>query len=231
MKRRISRNDHRDVLDAVGGAGRIVAALLTPFLREARSRWGLTPELAARTLPGDEFIEEPRWSWTHGIEIEASAIQVWPWVAQIGADRAGFYSYQWLENLAGCEISNAESIHPEWQAKLGDPLLLHPHPEAPRLTIAALEPGRYLVAQAPADSSARERGEPWAAASWLFLVEPLGERRSRLISRFRAESSDDLATRLGFGPTLMEPVGFVMDRRMLLGVKERAEQRTTATGA
>jgi hypothetical protein len=61
-------------------------------------------------------------------------------------------------------------------------------------------------------------------ATWLFLVEPLGPGRFRFISRYRANGSDDVATRLSFGPTFIEPVGFAMDRRMLLGVKERAER-------
>ena len=63
------------------------------------------------------------------------------------------------------------------------------------------------------------------SCSWLFLVEPIGDRRSRLISRYRADCSSDLPTRLAFGPTLLEAVSFAMDRRMLLGVKERAERQ------
>jgi len=149
---------------------------------------------------------------------------VWPWLAQIGADRAGFYSYQWLENLAGCEIHNAETIHADWEARVGDPLLLHSDPRAPRLTFVSVERGRYLLAHAAADETAKQQGKPWTSASWLFFVEPLDATRCRLISRFRSACSDDRATRLGFGPTLVEPVGFAMDRRLLLGVKERAER-------
>lgn len=60
--------------------------------------------------------------------------------------------------------------------------------------------------------------------TWLFSVEPLDEgRRTRFISRYRVDYSDELATRISFGPVLIEPVGFAMDRRMLLGVKERVE--------
>jgi len=169
-------------------------------------------------------VKEPRWSWTHGVTIDASAAEVWPWILQIGADRAGFYSYQWLENLVGCELGNAESIHPEWFASVGDQLVLHPDPRAPRLQIVAVAPERYLISEGKLDEQARALGKAWTAVSWLFLVEPLGENRCRFISRYRADCSDDLATRLAFGPTLLEPVGFAMDRRMLLGVKERAER-------
>lgn len=158
------------------------------------------------------------------MEIEAPAPSVWPWVAQIGADRAGFYSYQWLENLVGCGVRNAETIHPEWAVTAGQPFILHRSPEAPRMQVTMVEPGRYFVAHAPEDAYARASGGTWAAASWLLLVEPLGERRCRFISRYRVAYSDDLRTRLTFGSALVEPVGFTMDRRMLLGTKERAER-------
>jgi hypothetical protein len=210
------------VAAGVGGAALITGALLTPFLRKRRSRWGLTPEEAERSLPGDELVEEPRWSWTHGIEIEAPAEAVWPWVAQIGADRGGFYSHQWLENLAGVGVRNAETIRTEWQVEEGDGLLLHP--DLAPLPIVRVEPGRVMLAHAGPEPGARESGRPWVAVSWLFLVEPLGAGRSRFVSRYRAASSDDLATRLAFGPTWVEPVGFAMDRQMLIGVKARAER-------
>lgn len=211
--------DWGDRLSGLGGAAVMAAALLTPFLRGARDHWGLDAEVAGREYPGDALVPEPRWSWTHGIEIDAPAAEVWPWVAQIGAGRAGFYSYQWLENLAGCQVENAEEIHPEWAVEEGGTLSLHP--QMPPLTIAAVEPGHWFVASGPADEAARAAGRSWIAVSWLFLVEPLGERRCRFVSRYRCASSDDLATRLQYGPTLLEPVGFAMDRRMLLGVRQR----------
>lgn len=99
------------------------------------------------------------------------------------------------------------------------------HPQMPPLRIARLERQRPFVAHAAADAEARAAGRPWAEVSWLFFVEPLGERRSRLISRFRCAGSDDLATRIRLGRTLLEPIGFAMDRRMLLGVKRRVEAR------
>jgi hypothetical protein len=218
------RDDVDDVLRGIGGAAIIVAAVLSPFHRRARSHWGLDEATAARGYPGDELVPDPRWSYTHGVEIAAPAERVWPWVAQIGADRGGFYSYQWLENLVGCDLRNAEVVHPQWQAQVGQALVLHPDPKAPRLQIVAVEPWSHVLAHAPADEQARAQGRPWTTASWLFLVEPLGENRCRFISRYRAAFSQDVATRLAFGPTLIEPVGFAMDRRMLLGVKDRAER-------
>ena len=218
---RLPKDDWRDVVEGIGGASIMAAAFLTPFMRGERNHWGLTPELVDRAYPGDDIVASPRWSWTHGIEIEAPAAEVWPWVAQLGADRGGFYSYQWLENVAGCGVRNAESIHANWAIHAGDELKLHP--KMPALEIAALEQGRFFVAHTPKDGKARQEGKPWADATWLFLLEPLGERRSRLVSRYRCATSDDIATRLSFGAAVMEPIGFAMDRRMLLGVKDRVE--------
>jgi hypothetical protein len=216
----LQRDDWRDVAEGAGGAAIMLAAMLTPFLRSARSHWGLDEADAARGYPGDDIVPEPRWMWTHGIEIDAPADEVWPWIAQIGANHAGFYSYQWLENLAGCNVHNAETIHSDWENHLGGALLLHP--KAPPLAIEGLVKGQWFVAHGKPDPKSRER---WVEASWLFLVEPLATKRSRLISRYRVAMSDDVATQLQFGSATMEPVGFAMDRRMLLGVKDRVERQ------
>ncbi len=219
---RLPRDSARDVLSGLGGAVAMLLAVLTPFLSDGRSHWGLDAATAQRSFPGDALVPGPRWGWTHGIEIDAPAEAVWPWVAQIGADRAGFYSHQWLENVVGCGVRNAETIHPEWAAREREALFLHP--KAPPLRIVKLDPGRFMVAYGAPDEASRAEGKPWLAASWLFLVEPLGSGRSRFISRFRVGYSESLAADLRYRPMLVEPVGFVMDRRMLLGVKERVER-------
>jgi hypothetical protein len=207
----------------MGGAATMIGALLTPFMQEARSHWGLDAAEAVRAFPGDDLLANPRWGWTHAVDIDGPANDVWPWVAQIGADRGGFYSFQWLENIVGCDVRNAETVHPEWAAREGDPLYLHPKMDPFR--IVRVEDGRFMLAYGAPDEAARASGQPWSAATWLFFVEPLTPSRSRLMSRFRVDHSDDLGTALGVGPTLIEPVGFVMDRQMLLGVKERVERR------
>lgn len=216
---RTARDDWRDVAQGMVGAAHMAAAFLTPFRREARNHWGLSEELAMRRYPGDELVPEPQWSWTHGIEIEAPAAVVWPWVAQLGADRAGFYSYQWLENIAGCNLRNAERIHPEWQLSQGDRLVLHP--SGPSLRVVEIVPGQALVTHDAKQPTADD--QRWVNVSWLLFVEPLGPDRCRLISRYRCATSNDLKTRVTLGPALVEPIGFAMDRRMLLGIKQRAE--------
>jgi hypothetical protein len=217
---------------AVGALG-ILADLATPFLRGARSHWGIARETAERSYPGDELVPAPLWGWTHGIEIDAPAAEVWPWVVQIGQNKGGFYSYQWLENLAGCDIQNADRIHPEWQTlQLGDTFSLHR--TGPTFPIVDIEPGRYFLVHGFVDVRDGQvhllQPAPGPLPphhinlTWLFLVEPLGPRWSRFISRYRLDCSEDLTTRLAFGPWIIEPIGFMMDRRMLLGVKERVER-------
>lgn len=223
---RLSRDSAQDVVEGLGGAAIAAVSLLTPFMRGQRNHWGLDAKTAARHYPGDDLVPDPYWSWTHGVDIDASAEAVWPWIAQLGADRGGFYSYQWLENVAGCELRNAETIHPEWRLRPGDALVLKP--DFPTLRVVEVVPGRYLLAEGAPDPVARTAGKPWMAVSWLFIIEPLDDRHCRLISRYRSDCSDDLATRLSFGPTLVEPVGFAMDRRMLLGIKDRAERMVMA---
>jgi hypothetical protein len=223
---RVPRDSASDVVEGVGGAAIAGLAFLTPFLRHQRERWGLDAKTAAREYPGDKLVPEPRWSWTHGVEIDAPVDAVWPWVAQLGADRGGFYSYQWLENIEGCDLRNAESIHPEWTLRPGDALVLHP--DVPALRVVEVQSQRYLVAEAAPDLVAQAAGRSWVSVSWLFFLEPLDDSRCRLISRYKCACSDDIATRVSFGPTLAEPVGFAMDRRMLLGIKDRAERTSDA---
>lgn len=223
VEKRLPRDDFRDVLDGAAGAALMLASLFTPFLRRGRSHWGLSATAAAQPRHGDQLVPEPGWGWTHAVEVEAPAANVWRWVAQVGAGRGGFYSYQWLENLVGCQLENADAVHPEWELEVGDALVLHP--KIPPLQIVELERGRYFVAHAPADAAARASGKPWAIVSWLFELEPLAGDRCRVISRQRVACSSDLGTSLSTGPTLLEPVGFAMDRRMLLGIKQRAERQ------
>ena len=225
---RLPANDWRDVLAGLGTVGRMGLSMLAPKQRAHRDHWGASLELVERRHPGDDLIPEPGWGWTHAIEVDAPARQVWPWVAQIGADRGGFYSYSWLENLAGCALRDAERVHPEWELHEGDGLSLHP--SAPPLQVVSVEPGHHLVAHAPPDEEARRGGRPWSASSWLLLVEEISPRRSRVVSRCRFANSDDLKSRLAFGPALVEPIGSTMDRRMLLGIRGPAERAPRPLG-
>jgi hypothetical protein len=186
------------------GVGTSAAYLLAvrPWLR----RWGSTDNERERTLPGDELVPDPAIDSTWAVTIDAPAEEVWPWLAQIGQDRGGFYSYAWLENLAGCELRNADQIHPEWQKRaVGEVVPLHPTFGLP---LAQFEPGRALVL------------EGWGP----FVVEPIDDDRARLISRSRVPKG---WAALSYA-LLLEIPHFVMQRKMLLGIKERAERARRA---
>ena len=109
--------------ETLDGLLRLLAAFATPFLRARRRRWGATDEEIRDTYPGDDLVPEPKWTATHAIAIDATPAQVWPWIAQIGQGRGGFYTYVKLENLAGCQIENADRVLEEHQhLRQGDPI-------------------------------------------------------------------------------------------------------------
>src|SRR5690242_995403 len=137
------------VLLAIGAlvAGAAVYALV---LRRWHMTLGSRPDEAASTLPGDELVAEPDLQATHSISIRASPAAVWPWLVQMGQGRGGFYSYDWLEQLLGCQIHNVDRIVPGLQRLgVGDAVSLHV--KAPALTVFGLEPHRALwIAGGPA---------------------------------------------------------------------------------
>ena len=99
----------------------IAAAACILFARPRHLRWGASAQECDASLPGDDLIVSPDLTATRAITVRASAGQVWPWIAQLGQGRGGFYSYDFLENLAGCDIHSADRVVPRWQdIKVGD---------------------------------------------------------------------------------------------------------------
>lgn len=204
------------VIESISGAAQIACQLLLyPFLRGWRRRWGTTADERALRLPGDELVAEPQWTYNHAVSIAAPRSAVWPWLVQIGQGRAGFYSYTGLENLVGCRIDNLHEIRPELQApRVGDTIVLHGRSGfGPRLV--RLEAQRAFVLGGPPN----EKG---SQATWGFylLDAPNG---TRLLERGRGVAGAGLGEKLGFGPALMDPIGFVMSRKMLRTIKELVE--------
>ncbi len=197
------------------------AAIVRPWFLS----WGTHPSEVDRELPGDHLVERPRVLSTRAITIEAAVEQVWPWLAQMGQDRGGLYSYDWLENLAGCRIHNADWIVPEWQQlDQGDQVRLAP-PDLGggiALEVDTIDPPFALVLRSPGDrAAALAEGMPWA--SWAFVLVPLTPHRCRLAVRWRADYTPTV-TGVLVNQLLVEPVHFLMERKMLLGIKERAER-------
>jgi len=194
----------------------------------ARRNWGATAEEAAAVLPGDELVPDPADNTTLATTVAAPAEEIWAWLVQMGQNRGGMYSYDRLENLIGLGIHSTEEIRPQWQAlAVGERVVVvpegyRPMPAGYAFTVAQVDPPRALVLrQAPPE-------HPWNGV-WSFHILPTVDGRCRLLSRSRTEVAPQLglrmATRVG------EPVTLVMTRRMLHGIKQRAERRIPVAGS
>jgi hypothetical protein len=203
----------------------IAFTALVPLLRPVYLSWGSTAAELRAELPGDELAPAPDYQVQHAVTIAAPAEEVWPWLAQIGQDRAGFYSYSSLENLVGLRIRNAEAIHPEWQ-DIHAGSFVHAVPpgwlggrfdRTGGWRVARVDPGRALVL------------ETWGA----FVLLPVDDQTTRLVirSRGRAAPSAADAALAPVGAMLFEPIHFLMQRRMMLGIKERAERPRLSPGS
>jgi len=201
-------------LRLAGGAGLVAAAaaLSYPWLfRRPCLTWGARPEEITRELPGDDLLASPDILATRAISIGAPPAAVWPWLVQMGSGRGGAYTYDWIENLFGLGMHSTDEILPQFQdLKQGDELPLGPG--RPRMRVEVFEPGRAL--------SLRFEDHNWV---WTFALFPEGAG-TRLLSRNRiATPHASPAIRL-LNLLVMEPGSLVMERKMLLGIRERAER-------
>lgn len=109
----------KEIREAIAGAALIAFhILLSPLFRRWRVKWRASEDEIRRAFRGDKLIPNPKWSYTPAGAIKAPINKVWPWIVQIGQGRGGFYSYELLENIIGCNIHNMDRIIPEFQ-KLG----------------------------------------------------------------------------------------------------------------
>ncbi len=206
----------RKYLDAVVGGVLIAFNLaLGPCLHSWRTRWNATTDEVKEPLPGDEIVKAPTWTYTHAITILAPRAAVWPWLVQIGQGRGGFFSYEVLENLAGCDIHNVPELRSELQQlRAGDRVRMHANGFGPSVSI--LDPERALVLGGPPDANGSQ-------ATWGFYLHQTEDGVTRVIERGRHAVGDGTLAKLGFGPYLIDPVSFVMSRRMLKTIKRLAE--------
>ncbi|WP_334443376.1 SRPBCC family protein [Micromonospora sp. CPCC 206060] len=171
-----------------------------------------------RELTGDELVSDPDLTSTRAITIRAGADDVWPWIVQLGQDRGGFYSYDALENLVGCNIHSANAVNPDWQhLDVGDSVKLAPEVA---LTVAVAEAPRTLVLQGGVLPGAATA--PYAF-TWAFDLTPMSTTTTRLIVRER------YAYTKWWARLIVEPVtvvSFFMSHRMLRGIRDRAEHRS-----
>ena len=212
-------------LAAVAG-GLVLLTLLIAALRPWYMNWGAKESELHRPYPGDQLAPNVLSVATRAITIQSPPAQVWPWIAQVGEDRAGFYSYTWLENLFLADMHNADRINSQWQTRqVGDTVWLarqDRYQGTARTVIAMYEPGHAMVLVSPRDYEHLAQYGPPIDGAWTFIVEPEGKNASRLIMRSRGQSTGFL--KRAFDYLVFDPAHFIMERGMMLGIKERAER-------
>jgi hypothetical protein len=188
-------------------------------IRRWMNRWGTTPSDVARVMAGDGLLPNPTYSGTTAVIINAQPEHIWPWLVQIGYQRGGLYSYDWLDRLFGyLDRPSATQFLPEFQhLAVGDRIPLGRGPSWP---VAAIEPNRALVLD-----MRNLGGFDWV---WQFGLYTIDENRTQLVSRSRVRAKTVWARLATY---VIEPAGFVMTRRMLLGLKDRAEALRAAKTA
>jgi hypothetical protein len=192
------------------------AAILS---RPWHKQWGSRDTELRAVLPGDDIVPNPHYTIQHAVTIHAPPAEVWPWLVQLGQDRGGFYSYDWLERLVGDDIRNADRLHPEWQTLGVGDLVRATQPSylggifGPNLgwRVTRLEPERVVVLGG------------WGA----FVLEP-EHGVTRLIVRTRGAGKPSIAL-APIGLLVFEPAHFIMQRRMLLGIRDRVEKARGAS--
>jgi hypothetical protein len=180
-------------------------------------------------LPGDERVPAPLVTQTLAVTINARAAAIWPWLAQIGQERGGLYSYELLENTARCQMHNADRIAPEWELHAGDLVRLGP-PGFPVHKVVGLQRGQWLLL-AGADiktGDVPELPRPGQAEytnySWVFYLQEQPDGATRLITRNHLDYAPRTVALNVMWQWFTDPIGFVMTRRMLLGIKQRVEK-------
>jgi hypothetical protein len=169
----------------------------------------------ARALPGDDLLTDAGIVSTRAVKVDAPPSAIWPWLVQMGPGRGGAYTYDWIENLMGLGMHSADRILPEYQKlAVGDAQRLGAR--GPVLRVAELEPGRSLVFRLTAGLGVAFSLVPGAQAP-AGQPEPIAGRSSRFAQMLNTYA--------------MEPGSLIMERKMLLGLKNRAERLAHAPGS
>ncbi len=219
----------KEVLDNAGGATMIAGCIaLRPLVQPRYSSWNATAEELQRSLPGDDRVPAPLVAQTMAVTIDARPERVWPWVAQIGQERGGLYSYELLENLARCDVHNADRVVPEWELKGGDRVRLGPE-GYPVWGVVGLERGHWLLLAGADLKTAKvdelpKPGQPeYINFTWLFNLDERRDGTTRLLLRNRLDYAPRTFANKVMWEWMTDPIGFVMARKMLLTIKQRVE--------
>ncbi len=189
--------------------------ITAPLYRRWHLRWGATTYEVAQALPGDEFLSDAQYKSTRAITIDAPPEAVWPWLVQVGCLQAGFYSNDLLDNFAH---PSARHLIPELQRlEVGQWVSMSPTPsELTAFRVEGFEPNRWLLWRKP-------------ESTWVWTLTELAEGQTRLVTRIHAARDWSKPAAAVGGVLLMEFGDFAMMRRMLHGIKDRAEQAAECT--
>jgi hypothetical protein len=163
------------------------------------------------------------------VTVHAPAAAIWPWLAQIGQERGGLYSYELLENLARCQMRNADRVEPAWELHVGDAVRLGPK-GYPVYAVVGMARNQWLLLAAAEFETCRPVPPPepcataYVADSWVLYLDAQADGTTRLISRHRLEYAPQTVANKLMWDWTTEPIGSVMTHRMLLGIKERVEK-------
>jgi hypothetical protein len=191
----------------------LTLAILYSFpIRRWYRRWGTTAADLTRDMPGDADIPDHTYSTTLAVTVDARPEQIWPWLMQMGYQRGGLYSYDWLDRLFGfLDRPSANCILPQFQRlEAGDEI---PIGRGGGFPVKAIDTNRCLVLGGEGDGQ--------FAWVWQFGLYPLDKDRTRLVSRNSARVPKTVGSWLFM--RVLEPAAFIMTRRMLIGLKDRAE--------
>jgi hypothetical protein len=202
------------LLGALGAGALLNLFVLWPWMQN----WGATKAERNAALPGDELVPDANLRLTKGMTINAPPAAIYPWLLQIGVDRGGMYSYDWLENLFGLDVHSADRIVPEYQqAHAGDFWRFTPRDyflnPGPGLYVRGLIPDRAVLLTFGLESKPDET--PFF--TWQFILEPQPDGSTRLLLRSNMKFEQELPIKLTYF------IQFLMERKMLIGIRDRAE--------
>jgi hypothetical protein len=187
-------------------------------LRPWQLRWGATDDEVGRTMPGDEVVTHPTFNATRAVTVQAPPSLIWPWIVQIGFGKAGWYTYDLLDNFGR---PSATRIIPELQhLQAGDVVPFYQGigaPEGVGLTVKAIEPERWMLWW---DDKTQD-------TTWAWALDPVDAHRTRLITRVRMRYQWTRPSILF--SLLVEFADLVMMRKCLLGITQRAESLAATT--
>jgi hypothetical protein len=227
----MNKTTQNSLVRAAAAAGAVVAAGAAYALLEYPPCASLGARCDERdaALPGDELIPDGLQS-TRVISIQAPAAAIWPWLVQMGQDRGGFYSHDWLERLFGAEIRNADRIHPEWQTlSVGDTIWPYPERKLRAMAKSSSDIGGWKVTSIEVERSlvVQSNAGRW---TWGLVLRPTVDGGTRLLVRTRFAKPEHALSR-AIDALVGQPAHLVMEVGVLRGIKSRAEAYAIANSA